>query len=511
MSNKLVYKAYYILLFVLVTGAFTSCQKNFLDREPLGRYTEEDVPIGALDSKVFGMYAILRRAGFNQNTYLAIQSFRADDAQKGSAASDGAAYALMYDDFQYVANNGALQTYWTDHYAAILAANKIIEDVDSVGAAADPATLINRAEAQFIRAFCYFDLVRTFGRVPKIDFTGDAAALNIPKVGDVSELFALIDADLNNAVNVLPVDWEPKYIGRLTKGAALGLQTRAFMWRSNWAAALASAKALMGLNKYRLVLNTPATNNNGYRFQFTKEGENGSESLFEIQAYYVPTNDQGIEYALPQGVRGAGSWNLGWGWNTPTSVLENEFETGDPRKAATLLYSGQADPYYGAVLPAYPGTVAQPYWNMKVYTNPADRITLNNNFGKWMNHRIIRYADILLLAAEAANELGGAQNTTDALAYLEMVRARARGSNAAILPKVTTTDQAQLRDAIRHERMVELGMEEQRFYDIVRWKIDVVVLPAAGKINYQAKHRLLPLPQGEIDKSGGVLIQNPDY
>jgi hypothetical protein len=115
------------------------------------------------------------------------------------------------------------------------------------------------------------------------------------------------------------------------------------------------------------------------------------------------------------------------------------------------------------------------------------------------------------MAAEAANELGGAQNTTDALAWLEMVRARARGGNNAVLPRVTTTNQNELRQAIRHERFVEFAMEEQRFWDIVRWGIDVQVLHAAGKTNYQTKHRLLPIPQGEIDKSGGILIQNPDY
>jgi hypothetical protein len=128
-----------------------------------------------------------------------------------------------------------------------------------------------------------------------------------------------------------------------------------------------------------------------------------------------------------------------------------------------------------------------------------------------MNQRIIRYADVLLMAAEAANEIGGAQNITDALAWLEMVRARARGSSTTILPKVTTTDQATLRNAIRHERFVELAMEEQRFFDLVRWGIDVTVLPAAGKTAYLPKHRLLPIPQAEVDKSGGILVQNPDY
>ena len=112
------------------------------------------------------------------------------------------------------------------------------------------------------------------------------------------------------------------------------------------------------------------------------------------------------------------------------------------------------------------------------------------------------------MAAEAANELG---QTGQAMEYLEMVRARARGTNASVLPKVTTTDQAEMRDAIRHERRVELGMEFDRFYDLVRWGIARDVLHAAGKTGYQEKHELLPLPQNEVDKSNGVLVQNPNY
>lgn len=112
------------------------------------------------------------------------------------------------------------------------------------------------------------------------------------------------------------------------------------------------------------------------------------------------------------------------------------------------------------------------------------------------------------MAAEAANELG---NSAQALVYLEQVRARARAGNNAILPAVTTTVQSELRDAIRHERRVELAMEFDRFYDLVRWNIDVETLHNAGKTTYQTKHRLLPLPQAQIDRSNGVLVQNPNY
>lgn len=484
---------------VCMLMAFSSCKKDFLDRRPLGRYVESDVPAGSFDSKVFGLYAKLRTGGFNGNLYLGIEGFRSDMSKKGSSASDGAVHEQMYDLFEYNVSNGGLSSYWSDRYATIIAANEIVHDIDSLGAT-DVNTLINKGEAQFLRAYCYFDLVKAFGEVPLFTFkVNDAAQVNVPK-SSVSEIFTQIDADLQSATAVLPQRWEAQYTGRLTSGASLMLQTKAAIWRKNWAGALGYAKQIINSGVYSLV--------SDYAGQFRATGENGPESIFEIQAYFTPTENYGIDYAMVQGVRGAGAWDLGWGWHVPTQKLVDAFEDGDPRKAATILYSGQTEPIFGQ---AVPSGLPQPYWNMKVYTNPADRRDLNSRFGKWMNHRIYRYADVLLLAAEAANELGGAQNTTDALAWLEQVRARARGSNAAILPKVTTTDQAELRDAIRRERTVEFGMEQQRFYDLVRWGIDVTVLPASGSPNYKPKHRLLPIPQTEIDKSGGVLKQNPDY
>ena len=147
------------------------------------------------------------------------------------------------------------------------------------------------------------------------------------------------------------------------------------------------------------------------------------------------------------------------------------------------------------------------YFNKKAYTDPALRKEYTNK-GYWVNIRLIRYSDVVLMAAEAANEKNIPGEAVD---YLEMVRARARGTNTNILPKITTNDQGELREAIRHERRVELGLEPDRFYDLVRWGIASEVLHAAGKVNYQDKNALLPLPQSEIDKSKGVLVQTPDY
>jgi len=501
--NKNIVLLKWSLLLVIVLLAISSCKKKFLDRQPLGRFVDTDIPAGSYDSKIFATYSLLRANGMNHHLYLGIHSFRSDEAEKGSSVSDGADQALMYDDFQYDKSNGGIQEYWTAHYALIISANAIIADIDSLKLT-DPNTLINKAEAKLLRAFAYFNLVRSFGLVPKIDFkVTDAAQVNIAKVSSVNELFTLIDADLQEAASILPINWtDAKFASRASKGAALGLQTKTYLWRKNWVSGLATAKSLIAMGRYSLVSN--------YGSQFRHSGENGPESIFEIQAFYTPTQDLGIIYANVQGVRGAGQWDLGWGWNTPTTQLINEYEAGDPRKTETILFSGQVDPLYGENVPPVP-TVPRPYWNKKVYTDPADRASKNNRFGPWMNHRILRYADVLLMAAEAANEVGGAQNTTDALAWLEMIRARARGGSTTILPKVVTTDQAALRTAIRHERFVEMAMEEERFWDIVRWGIDVIVLPAAGKTAYLPKHRLLPIPQPEIDKSGGVLKQNPDY
>jgi hypothetical protein len=125
-----------------------------------------------------------------------------------------------------------------------------------------------------------------------------------------------------------------------------------------------------------------------------------------------------------------------------------------------------------------------------------------------MNVRILRYADVLLMAAEAANELGGTNNVTKALDYLEQIRARARGGNNNILPRVTATDKAELRAAIKHERRVEFGMEFERFYDLVRWGDAPTVL---GPLGYTNRCRYYPIPQKILTQSNGIITQNPEW
>jgi hypothetical protein len=186
----------------------------------------------------------------------------------------------------------------------------------------------------------------------------------------------------------------------------------------------------------------------------------------------------------------------------PSTLLEAAYESGDPRKARTILYSGGSSVYNEPV----PAGLPNPSYNHKVLSSPSYRARYLNNFGYWMNVRILRYADVVLMYAEAANELN---NTSLALTSLNKVRARARGTATGILPDVTTTDKVALRAAIYKERQVELALENDRLFDVIRQGRGAEVFGVKGfKAN---KNEVWPIPQTEIDLSGGLLTQNPGY
>lgn len=499
-----------VLTACCLLGASSGCS-DFLDQAPQGTATEDDLTGGTYESEVFGMYADLRGYHLTTgNTAMAIHFFRSEDAEKGSTASDGAANGKMYDDFEYSASNGILSSYWTANYALIHKVNKLLAEMAEAPSLTE-GDLTNKAEALFCRAFAYFNLVRAFGEVPLIDFKiEESADANIPK-SSAGAIYTLIDSDLTEAEKYLPRTWPSQYIGRLTWGAARALHARTYLMRNDWGNVYAAASDVIGTGIYNL--DTP------YDKIFRETGENSSESVWELQctatASIPGSNEIGSQFAQVQGVRGAGEWNLGWGWHMATEELAQAFEPGDPRKDETLLYfirTGEdpatipANKPYGEK-PVANADVTGKYFNKKVYTDPALRAKYTKG-GFWVNIRMIRYADVVLMAAEAANELG---NMPEARRLLESVRARARGTNLQVLPEVTATDPEELRQAIRHERRVELGMEFDRFYDLVRWGVAREVLHAAGKTGYQDRHALLPLPQNEIDKSNGVLVQNPNY
>jgi hypothetical protein len=269
------------------------------------------------------------------------------------------------------------------------------------------------------------------------------------------------------------------------------------MIKGEWAKAETQCMDIIGSNKYSLL--------NRYADNFLPVGENGAESVFEFQSVALPTQQAAGPGSSPfnmvQGVRGVP--NLGWGFNRPSDALVTAYESGDSRREATIIYEGEVLPDGLTQVQKNPEVLNARY-NQKAWV-PAHPGLQDNGPG---NIRLIRYSDILLLAAEAKNELN---KPAEALPLLNQVRKRARGGNPFILPDVTETDQAKLRARIQRERRVELAMEQHRWFDLKRWGLQSSAMKAAGKNFVENKHELLPLPQTEIDLSSGKLRQNNGY
>lgn len=501
------------LIAFLVISVNSGCKK-FLDTQRQGTYTADNYPYPQggtpYDTFLFAAYDALRAYNYVSDGFMVATSIRSDDADKGSTPTDGGADVIGMDNFPAL-TTGRANTLWTEYFTMINRCNTIIDQINNnTDIVATPeAKMQAEAEARFLRGYSYFFLVRAYGRVPKIDKVL-AVTSNIPQ-STPAEIYAFIESDLQFAAANLPSSWDKKYIGRSTKGAANGILAKVYLTQQKWGLAMSTANAVMNSGQYDL--STP------YTKIFGEDGENSKESVFEIQGTSSATvqTANGIQYASIQGTRGnTTEWNRGWGWNSPSAQLEAAYEPGDPRKTRTILYSSTASTpsttIYGQTAPFYPTEVPNLKYNQKVLVSPSYIAANNTRGGWWMNVRILRYADVVLMYAEAANEVGGSANITAAQTALNSVRARARAGNNAILPNITTVVQSELRNAIRQERRVELAMEHERFFDIVRWGIDVEAFQTAGKTNYNpSRDRLLPIPQAQIDLSKGVLTQNPGY
>lgn len=501
------------VLLVAVMSIVSGCTE-ILDTQRQGAYSEEDYPFpggsGPYDQYIFGAYNDLRGYTVHTYAYVMAVSIRSDDADKGSTASDGGASAQQMDNFPVLSNNGFLNELWTGYYGLINKCNNTLFQISSNQniEASDQIKVQTAAEARFLRAYGYFNLVRLFGNVPLIDslFQDPAAQNNIPQTPE-AQMYTFIENELNFAAANLPLSWNPQFVGRATRGAALGLLAKVYLTRGNWVRAQSAASSVMNSGIYDL--STP------YARIFSEDGENSRESVFEVQATATASIPaaQGVQYSNIQGVRGAGEWDFGWGFNSPSQRLADAYEPGDPRRARTILFTSTATtPGVTINGQTTPIGLPNPRYNHKVHPSTSFVSQIGRRTAFWMNIRLLRYADVVLMFAEASNEIGGDANITAARNALNSVRARARAGNASILPDVTTTDQALLRSAIRNERRIELAMEHDRFFDIVRWGISGQVMVDAGKPNFnEARDRILPIPQVQIDLSGGVLKQNPGY
>ena len=500
MKTQIVLKYKMLLTLTLLLLAATACRKDFLDRKPLGDATYDTFFENAEQATfaVNAVYNQFRQWDCISFPWISLTDIVSDDADKGSTPTD-ALYVLEIDNFTFDATNSNFSGAWRGYYNVIARANLAIQKIPDVDM---DANLKKRliGECKFLRAYSYFLLVQWFGDVPLIFEPLGAADYYSQTRRPVDEVYQAIERDLLDAVDALPE--KSKYasadLGRATKGAAKGILAKLYMLKKDFPKAEQYCQEIIDSKEYSLLPK--------YSDNFLPVGENGTESVFEINAAALPptngvTGPGATPYNMIQGVRGIP--NLGWGFNRPSDNLVSSYENGDPRREATVIYVGEVLPDGTTQVQDNPEIVGERF-NQKAWV-PSHTGLQDNGPG---NIRVLRYADILLLAAEAMNENG---KSAEALVYLNQVRKRARGTNTFILPDVTTTDQSQLREKIYKERRVELAMEQHRWFDLKRWGRAAQVMQAVGKNFVAGKHELFPIPQTEIDLTSGKIQQNPNY
>ncbi|CAN5149330.1 RagB/SusD family nutrient uptake outer membrane protein [soil metagenome] len=487
-------KRHFLILGFLITGTM-GCE-DFLEKNPQGIPTQETFPTTREDAILAtnAVYSTLR-SWFYHSGGFPILDIMSDDAHKGSNPDDQRATIGPYDTFTFATTQDHLDHWWNTLYEGIKRANVVIEYVPGIEM---DENLKKRSlgEARFLRGLYYFDLVRAWGGVPKVETT--TPPLSLPRSGR-EEIYNLIITDLLFAIENLREKSELPAgdLGRATKGAARALLAKVYLFQGDFVNAELYAMEVINSQQYGLEPNFEDANG--------VNGENGIESVFEIGALQVE-GVPGNQYGNTQGVRGIP--NKGWGFNRPSVALRAAFEEGDPRQQLTIIELGDV---IDGIQILGDGTTPDQYdngytieiesYNQKVWVPGSTTI---NNWGN--NRRLIRYADVLLMAAEALNENNTAEQ---ALLYLNQVRQRARMGNEAILPDITEINKENLRNIILNERRVELALEGHRFWDLVRTGKAPEVL---GPVGFEAgKHELLPIPQNQIDLSQGTLTQNTNY
>lgn len=496
-------KTRYILLFLSSFMLF-SCTKSFLDVPVQGGATTSSDPDLAMKLVTGSYNSLLQGDSWGSGdvhgfAFVSVTDIASDDADKGSTADDQKVPVGDIDDFNLTATNKFAETLWSGHYNAIGTINQALLALSTANIdATTKAKLI--AEVKFLRGYLYFNMVRMYGDVPLVlrvpkdqqDANNDPA---FQTRANKQIVYDTIIADLQFAANNLPL--KSGYpIGHANKGAAESMLAKVYMYLQNWQKVYDLTEDVMMSKQYKLV---------DYSILWRQIGDNCVESIFEIETGSFNNSNLGTNnYTVSQGVRvgGKGGWSdLGWGFCNPSTDLINAYEAGDLRKDATIIKIDNSGNHTGTVL--WDGfrvpsadSVQNLYYNYKAYTSATKETFANaNDKDRPKNIKILRYAEVLLMNAEAAFHLGQDMNTP-----LTEVRTR-----AGLQPTTATLD------AIWEERRVELAMEHDRFWDIVRQGRASQVMNAVGKHFVPGKNELLPIPTSQIQLSGGKLTQNPLY
>lgn len=470
---------------------FAGCSNDFLDTDQTESISTKDLSLfnndAGAQSFVTAIYNKFTDWNMSSFSWIGIASIASDDADKGSSPGDTGSDKDLMDALTYNASSGSVEEVFTANYQGINRCNQALSYIPQLDQANAALKTQLMGEAKFLRAFMYFTLVKTYGGVPIVDHlpnpSSDADRVMQLTRKSPAEVYAFIESDLNDAIAALPAksSYSASEKGRASKGAAYALLAKVSLYQKKWQQALDNANLVTG---YALA-------SAGYASQYKITGENDEESIFEIQGT-GSTPAKGIQgYSASQGARGAGGW--GWGFNTPSQSLVNAYEAGDVRKDATIIFAGTTL-YDGRVVPL---TVENPRYNYKAYSS-----AYTDAWETDVNIKYLRYAEVLLIKAEAMNEL---TQTAAAIPILNQIR------NRAGLANTTATTQTEVRTAIWKERRVELAMEFDRFFDLVRTGQAVSAFAADGKTFIVGKNEVFPLPQKFISEANGLSAQNPNY
>lgn len=459
---------------------FSACGDDFLDLAPESQASADGFYKTATDLEqgVIAAYDALQAGGQYGRNFVYFMEVSADNATVGSVTTSGGIYG-DFEIFRVVPTNTVLQETWQDCYAGIQRCNIVLNRIDAVEME-EQLKSVRKGEVMFIRALTYFNLVRIWGDMPLViaetQNPFDAFAYSRTPV---SEIYTQIVEDLKIAIDMLPV--APKEAGRVTQGAARTLLAEIYLTRLQYAEAAALLKAVIDSKAYELL---PS-----FADVFSVTNKNNKESVFEIQ-FLKGGKGEGSEYVnrfSPMGTDvlngGIGSSN---GDNVPTRDLLRSFDANDKRLPVTI----------DSVR-----TQSGLYYTRKYVDTPFQDGDSNNDF------IVYRYADVLLLYAEALNNVGY-QAAGDAFDYLNEVRVRA-GLNTLTAEELP--DQESFQQAIAIERRHELAFENHRWFDLLRTGKTQEVLNGKFSFSVQPHQLVFPIPQREIDTAPDKIGQNKDY
>lgn len=479
----------YNIIFLIIGCLFLSSCEDDLNVEPNTAITEIDFlnnPDNAVQL-VNGVYNKQLDYNMYSFSWIGMTSITSDDADKGSTPTDSGTDKGKLDNLTFDASDISFNDVWKGRYDGIYRANNALFYLEQLTIS---PVLKDRliGEVKFLRALFYFDLVRCFGGVPivteKIDINNTELINEVVFIRKTKEeTYAQIEADLLDAIDRLPLkgQYGPNDLGRATQGAAQALLAKAYLYQNKWQLAFDMSGNVIGSGQYSLLAD--------YAQVWREAGENGTESIYEVQA----TLTKGlVDYTNVQGPRGTPDY--GWGFNTPSVNLANSYLPGDVRREGTILFvpSTLWDGFQA------PTSWTNPRYNYKAYQSQSAESWDGNKGNTAKNFRILKYSDVLLIRAEAAFHLG---NTGEAEDRINELRIR---TGLGPIENITL-------ESLLNERRWEMAMEHDRWFDLVRTGQAASKMAADGKTFVIGTHEVFPIPQEQIIASGNRLIQNNGY